>query len=48
MQVCLADTEEPSTLEEAQAHECWRLAMINEITSIEVNGTWELVDPPSG
>jgi hypothetical protein len=48
MQVCLADTEEPVTLEEAQARECWRLAMIDEITSIEANGTWELVDPPPG
>lgn len=46
MQECLADTEEPGTFEEAQARECWRLAMIDEITSIEANGTWELVDPP--
>jgi hypothetical protein len=48
MQECLADTEEPATFEEAQARECWRLAMIDEITSIEANGTWELVDPPPG
>jgi hypothetical protein len=48
MQECQADTEEPATFEEAQARECWRLAMIDEITSIEANGTWELVDPPPG
>jgi hypothetical protein len=42
----LAEDVEPSTYEQAQAHECWRLAMLDELTSIEANGTWELVDPP--
>lgn len=37
---------EPSCFDEAQKHECWRHAMLDEMTAIEANGTWELVDPP--
>lgn len=42
----LASAEEPATFDQAQKHDCWRLAMLDEMTSIESNGTWELVDPP--
>ncbi|WVZ98286.1 LOW QUALITY PROTEIN: hypothetical protein U9M48_043748 [Paspalum notatum var. saurae] len=42
----LASGDEPATFEQAQVHECWRKAMLNEMTSIEANGTWELGDPP--
>ncbi|WVZ81795.1 hypothetical protein U9M48_029136, partial [Paspalum notatum var. saurae] len=42
----LTSTDEPTIFEQAQAHECWRKAMLDEMTSIEANGTWELVDPP--
>lgn len=42
----LAEEDEPRTFEQAQQHDCWRLAMLDEMTSIEANGTWELVDLP--
>jgi hypothetical protein len=46
-QLLLASDVEPTTFAEAQKHECWRNAMLDEITAIEANGTSELVDPPS-
>lgn len=42
----LVSADEPATFEQAQVHECWRKAMLEEMTSIEANGTWELVDLP--
>ena len=42
----LANVDEPATFEQALAHECWRKAMLDKMTTIEANGTWELVDPP--
>jgi hypothetical protein len=45
-QQLLASDVEPTTYEEAQKHEHWRNAMLDEITMIEANQTWELVDPP--
>jgi hypothetical protein len=42
----LACDAEPSSLDEALKHECWRHALLDEMTAIEANGTWELVDPP--
>lgn len=33
-------------LEEALHHECWRNAMLDEMTAIEASGTWELVELP--
>jgi len=42
----LASDAEPTSLEEALRHECWRHAMLDEMTSIEASGTWELVEPP--
>jgi hypothetical protein len=44
----LASEAEPATFEEALRYENWRLAMLDEFTSIEDNNTWVLVDPPPG
>jgi hypothetical protein len=41
----LASDAEPTTLGEALKHEHCRHAMLDEMTSIEASGTWELVDP---
>ena len=43
-----SSSEDPSTYEEAAKIESWRKAMDSEIQSIEDNGTWELVNLPSG
>jgi len=43
----LVSNAEPTLFEEALHHECWRHAMLDEMTSIEVSVTWELVEPPS-
>jgi hypothetical protein len=42
----LASDAEPTSYEEALLHECWRHAMLDEMTSIEASGTWELVELP--
>ena len=42
----LVNVDEPASYEQAMAHDCWRKAMLDEMTSIEANNTWELVDPP--
>ena len=47
-QLLLASEAEPTTFQEALQHENWLHAMLDEFTSIEVNDTWELVDPPPG
>jgi hypothetical protein len=44
----LTPTGEPSTLAEAEGDENWRLAMVDELASIEQNSTWTLVDLPAG
>lgn len=44
----LAASEEPTTFAEAEPHHGWRAAMLDEIKSIEENGTWQLVDLPAG
>jgi hypothetical protein len=44
----LASEAEPATFEEALRYENWRLAMLDEFTSIEDNNTWVWVDPPPG
>jgi hypothetical protein len=46
-QLLLASDTEPSIFAEAQKHECWRNAMLDEMTAIEANGTWQLIDPPA-
>ena len=40
--------EEPTTFGEAEHHQEWRRAMLEEISSIEDNKTWRLVDLPPG
>ena len=40
--------EDPSSFEEAEQEEVWRRAMEAEITSIEENKTWELMELPEG
>jgi histone deacetylase 1/2 len=47
-QLLLASESEPATFEEAHRYEHWCLAMLDEFTSIEDNGTWTLVDLPHG
>jgi hypothetical protein len=44
----LVDTDEPASYQEAEKHDCWRKAMLDEMTAIEANETWQLVDPPVG
>jgi hypothetical protein len=38
---------EPTCYTHAMKHFDWRKAMTNELTSLAINGTWELVPPPS-
>lgn len=45
-ELMMASAEEPASLAEAQQQDCWRQAMLDEMKSIEENGTWLLVDPP--
>ncbi|KAF0933728.1 hypothetical protein E2562_019206 [Oryza meyeriana var. granulata] len=40
--------EEPATFAEAENHQSWRRAMIEELDSIESNRTWRLVPLPPG
>jgi hypothetical protein len=44
----LAFGEEPGGFSEAEEHESWRIAMQEEMNSIEANATWRLVDLPVG
>lgn len=47
----LAKTEEPTTIQEAlnsTASKHWKEAIKTELTALEENKTWELVDPPKG
>jgi hypothetical protein len=43
----VVDTEEPASFQEAQAHECWRKVMLDEMTTIEASGTWKLEEAPA-
>jgi hypothetical protein len=43
----LASDAEPASFDEAMRHECWRHAMLDEMTSIEASGTWKLVEAPN-
>uniref|UniRef100_A0ACD5Y6T1 Uncharacterized protein n=1 Tax=Avena sativa TaxID=4498 RepID=A0ACD5Y6T1_AVESA len=47
-ELCLMGMEEPSSFQEANAEAHWRIAMKEELESIESNGTWELSSLPSG
>jgi hypothetical protein len=40
--------DEPASFAEAQQHEAWRHAMLDEHASIEENNTWALTDLPAG
>jgi hypothetical protein len=42
----MVSAEEPASFDEAEQHQCWRHAMIEEIKSIEANNTWRLVNGP--
>jgi hypothetical protein len=44
----VVSTKDLASFQEAQAHECWCKAMLDEMTSIEANGAWELVEAPLG
>ena len=44
----LGAMEEPSMFAEAETHEQWRVAMLDEMQSIEENKTWSLCDLPAG
>ncbi|KAM0863375.1 hypothetical protein ACQ4PT_044625 [Festuca glaucescens] len=44
----LTPTSEPAALAEAEGDEDWRLAMVDELQSIEENQTWSLADLPPG
>jgi hypothetical protein len=43
----MVNTEDLASFQEAQAYDCWRKAMLNEMTAIEANGTRELVEAPA-
>jgi hypothetical protein len=43
----LTANQEPSTFDEAKPHAAWHQAMIEELKSIEENGTWHLTELPS-
>ena len=44
----LAVDGEPTSFDEARGEEEWRKAMLDELSSIEQNDTWSLVDLPPG
>jgi hypothetical protein len=44
----VVNIEELASFQEAQAHECWRRAILEEMTVIEANTTWKLVEAPVG
>jgi transposase InsO family protein len=46
--VCLHAAEEPRSVSEALEEQCWRRAMMTEMSSIESNKTWELSVLPAG
>ncbi|BAF28754.2 Os11g0656500 [Oryza sativa Japonica Group] len=47
-ELMMVSGEEPATFAQAERDEDWRRAMLDEISSIEENKTWRLVDLPSG
>jgi hypothetical protein len=40
--------DEPESFDDAEPHECWRQAMLDELASIEENDSWMLTDLPPG
>ncbi|WVZ85162.1 hypothetical protein U9M48_032112 [Paspalum notatum var. saurae] len=47
-ELLVAIGDEPASVEEAKASKEWRMAMLEEMGSIEENKTWSLVDLPRG
>ena len=47
-QLHLTHAGEPTTYVEAQGDPVWRVAMVQELKSVEQNHTWELVPLPDG
>jgi hypothetical protein len=47
-ELLLVVAEEPATFAEAEPHPAWRAAMLEEMSAIEENGTWELTSLPPG
>jgi hypothetical protein len=46
LELHLGSAEEPPSFVATKQEECWRAAMLEEMTVIEENEAWELVDPP--
>ncbi|GKA44214.1 putative RNA-directed DNA polymerase [Tanacetum coccineum] len=47
-ELMMAETDQPSTFEEAVVHKAWREAMQAELDAIEKNKTWQLTSLPPG
>jgi hypothetical protein len=43
----MVNMEELVSFQEAQAYDCWRKVMLDGMTAIEANNTWELVEAPA-
>lgn len=48
LELCMLGIDEPAHHTEALKHETWRLAMEEELKSIQENDTWELTTLPAG
>jgi hypothetical protein len=46
--LCLFGLEEPASHIEALKEACWKKSMVEELSAIEENSTWELCDLPKG
>ena len=46
LSLAITSNQEPSTYEEAAAHECWRKAIQDELTALDQNRTWCLTELP--
>jgi hypothetical protein len=44
----LVSGEEPASFAEAEREDCWRRAMLDELQSVDDNGTWTLTTLPAG
>jgi hypothetical protein len=47
-ELMLTGTGEPCSFAKAEQEKAWRVAMRDEINSVEHNKTWELVNLPAG
>ncbi|QHO24819.1 Copia protein [Arachis hypogaea] len=46
LSLAITSNQEPSTYEEAAAHECWRKTIQDELTALDQNRTWCLTELP--